>query len=322
MRKFRLSNKIFRKSILSAFLPLCLVFSSISAQDEEGIAAIVFLDSFVVTAQKSGFDVDDFITLVQEDQSFYQAFRNLRFVSYQADNNLRFFTSESVMQAFYQSKTMQHSDGKCRSMKTLSEFVGGNYYEEGPSHRYYTARLFEKVFFTKGKVCDNPADTTIQTDNDLKGIDKHYQSLKRLIFQPGEKVDVPFIGKKMAVFSADRMQYYDYAIRSEKYKERIDCYVFSLDVKPEFKERKEKKTVIKQMRTYFEKSNFQVIARVYQLAYDGLFFSFDVNMEIDLDFVEGKYLPLRINYDGWWNVPFKKKEIGRFEVIFSDYQIP
>ena len=54
------------------------------------LADIVYLDSIVVRATKADFSVPDFIALVENDQSFYQAFRNLRFASYIMETQLDF----------------------------------------------------------------------------------------------------------------------------------------------------------------------------------------------------------------------------------------
>ncbi|MEN0006855.1 MAG: hypothetical protein AAF798_22065 [Bacteroidota bacterium] len=326
-RKFYLSKKILQKlTVLLGWigLLLCILPQHGKAQDipASEIAAIVTLDSFVVTAQRKGFSIKDFVGLVQTDQSFYQAFRNLRFVNYRATNNVQFFNKKGHSVALHQSTTQQHSDGTCRSMETLARHIGGHYMKKDGDLRYYTAKMFEKVFFTQDTICDDPTDTTIDSEQNLKGIQKHYKALKRLIFQPGEKVSVPFIGKKMAIFSPDMMEYYDYSIHSVVSEQGRDCYVFRLEVKPAFKDRKKKKTVVKFMETYFDKENFQVIARNYHLTYRGAFFSFDVRMEIDLSYIQGKYLPSRIQYDGWWDIPFKRQEKGRFEVHFNDFRVP
>ncbi|MEL7021273.1 MAG: hypothetical protein AAGK47_06690, partial [Bacteroidota bacterium] len=79
----------------------------------QGISTVVFLDSFVVTAQRKGFQVDDFIKLVQEDDSFYEAFRNFRFVSADFTNELMFYDKRKKVRATYQSTTRQESDGLC-----------------------------------------------------------------------------------------------------------------------------------------------------------------------------------------------------------------
>ena len=112
------------------------------------------------------------------------------------------------------------------------------------------------------------------------------------------------------------MPYYNYAIRSKPYQDQRDCYVFTAEVKPEFQTRKEDKTVIKFLETYFDKETFQVVARRYQLQYFGLAFDFDVTMEIELQQVQvdgvNKYLPQKVIYNGWWDIPARKPEISQF----------
>ena len=87
----------------------------------DGIVRVIYLDSFVVTAQQKGFSTEEFIQLVQEDKSFYQAFRNLRFVNYVADNEIRFYDKKGREKTYYFSKTRQNSDGRCRSMEVLEK---------------------------------------------------------------------------------------------------------------------------------------------------------------------------------------------------------
>jgi len=55
------------------------------------ISALIYLDSFVVTASRQGFDTKDFIELVRTDDSFFNAFNNLRFASYTSSNEFTFY---------------------------------------------------------------------------------------------------------------------------------------------------------------------------------------------------------------------------------------
>ena len=156
---------------------------------------------------------------------------------------------------------------------------------------------------------------------DAKGMDKHINELKKLIFSPGAEAKVPLIGKKTAIFSERMMPYYDYGIESKTYSTGTDCYVFSASVKPEFQKRKKGKTVIKYLETYFDKETFQVIARSYQLVYKSALFEFDVNMEIQLTKRGGKYLPQLVSYKGEWDVPFKRRERCHFTGRFYDFEV-
>ena len=77
--------------------------------------------------------------------------------------------------------------------------------------------------------------------------------------------------------------------------------------------------MIKYLETYFDKTNFQVIARNYHLKYSGSLFDFDVKMDIKLKKLGNKYLPELIKYDGNWDVPAKRRETSKFSIRFFDY---
>ena len=83
------------------------------------ISAFITLDSFVVKATRKGFDLEDFINIVQTDQSFFKAFHNLRFVKTNFNNHLEFFTKKGKTKASYFSKAQQFTDGNCRTMELL-----------------------------------------------------------------------------------------------------------------------------------------------------------------------------------------------------------
>ena len=151
---------------------------------------------------------------------------------------------------------------------------------------------------------------------------KHVEELKKLMFKPGEKADVPFIGKKTAIFEAKMHKYYDYKIRSALYQDSIDCYVFTVAVKPKYLKKKKGKTVIKFLETYFDKSSFQVIARTYQLKHKTAIYDFDVLMDIKLGKLGDLYVPEYIRYKGTWDVSFKKRETAKFEMQVYDLVVP
>lgn len=244
------------------------------------------------------------------------AFDNLRKLSYQSTNRFTFHNKKNKLKATYYGLIDQTSDGDCRTMKVVEENDSGNFYKRKKKIRYYTASMHQRLFYTEGEICESK----IQRDPDPKGMDKHIQELRKLIFDPGDEVDVPLIGKKMAIFSPEMQPYYDYAVRSEVYNNGVDCYVFVVNVKDEYQDRKESKTVIKLLKTYFNKSNFQVMARDYELAYRGMLFDFDVKMIVELDKYQQFYVPTKIKYTGWWDIPARKPEIGEFELGFYGFK--
>jgi len=297
---------------------LCVMFfctqkNELLAQEYDPIVNVIHLDSFVVTATRSGFEVADFVEMVQKDESFYQAFRNLRFLSYQSDNEINIYHKKGKQLAQYKAKIQQNEAKGCRKTEILQETVEGNYFKKKQKIRYYTAALFDRLFFAHEEICESETKE-IELP---KGMAKHIQELKKMIFQPGKEADVPFIGKKAAIFEEHMMPYYNYAIKSKKYAGNIDCYVFSAKVKPEFKA---DKTIIKSLETYFDKENFQVVARNYQLKYNGAAFDFDVKMKIRLRKLGKVYVPTSLSYNGFWKVATQKPEIAKFSASFYNFE--
>lgn len=290
----------------------------ISQNDNIDLNQVITLDSFVVTASRSGFSVEEFIDIVENDKSFYEAFRNLRFSTYTFTNNIIAFNkTKKKTIATYNSTAIQTSIDSCRTMEMLESTSTGNFYKKKNQYRYYTARLYDRVFYTHGKICETRSPIIYEPETKMA---KHIAELKKLIFNPGKKVDVPIIGDKTAIFSKKMAKYYDYRITSEMNRNGTDCYVFIVSLKPDYIEKKQSKTIVKYLETYFDKNTFQVIGRKYQLKYSGVLFDFDVKMEIELTKLGGLYFPETIHYEGFWDVPFKKAEYVDFEAQFYDFE--
>lgn len=312
--KFNIVFTLFQILLING--PSTLIAQDTSAIDADKIAAVVVLDSFIVTADRKGFEVRDFIRYVMEDKSFYKAFKNLRSSNFHARNEMTFYKKSGKTKAHYQSDIQQIYDASCREMEVMNEVTTGKFYKRNGAYNFYTAKLYDRVFFTHGQVCQSNDSNNFTTQKNKKGVEKNLAQLKKLIFEPGHRVDVPIIGRRTAIFEPHMLPEYEYAIISGELS-GVDCYIFIVDVKPNVEKYSPGKTVIKHMETYFEKETFQVMGRNYHLSYEGIAFSFDVKMEIKLTQKNGKYLPLIINYDGEWSVPFQKKENGtfRFEVL-------
>ena len=310
---------------MSKILIFILILSSVffhnsfsqSDTSHNYISAIVTLDSFVVTASKQGFNKDDFIRFMREDKSFYKAFHNLRFVSHRLESQIKMYNKKGKERAGHKALNQQFSEGNCRTMKTLKEEITGNYYKKKRKNKYYTGRLMEYLFFTKGRVCESRKAAIVKPSGG--GMAKHIYELKKLVFSPGDKADVPMIGKKTAVFNKEMMPFYNYSISAKTYKNKFDCYVFTVELKEEFKRKKEGKTVIKFLETYFDRKTFQVIARKYTLSHSTPVYDFDVTMNVQLSKYKGKYIPELIEYDGRWDIPAKSPEISKFSLKFFDF---
>ncbi len=299
-------------------LLLCLILQIGNAQTDslyQYFGGVIYLDSLTVTASRSGFDVADFIDKVETDESFYQSFKNIRRLSYSSENQIFIKNDKNKLRADYYSKTRQISDGVCREMLVDTENVNGDFYKKKKEYRYYTAKLFDRVFYTHEKVCEDKNENAGKESP--SGMEKHYQELKKLIFSPGQEANVPLIGKKTAIFSEDMRPYYNFSIQSKNYQDGTECYVFTATVRPEFKE---DKTVIKYLETWFRKDNFQITARNYRLKYFSLPFDFEVEMKVKLTKVGRLFVPEQIDYKGFFDIPLKKAEYGEFSVRLYDFE--
>lgn len=305
--------KLYKTFIVLIMLNLA---NTIRAQTDpyEGILEAIWLDSMTITAKKMGFDVENFIEMVRTDTSFYQAFRNLRNIQHKAKHNQEFYNEKGKIIDFYKAKTELVSSGKCKEIKYLYIDKSNNYMKKNGERKYLTSKLYERVFLPVGKICSS--ESYNEKSNKREGIiDYYYGELKRFIFQPGEKANIPLIGNKTALFSDRMKKFYRYGIASKNYIDGTPCYVFTIQVKDAYSEKKNGKTIIKFMETYFSRNDFQVMGRRYEVVYPGPFFSFNITVQVDLDHLgKNQYLPKLVQYNGHWDIPGRKRETGKFSM--------
>jgi hypothetical protein len=282
------------------------------------VARHLQLDSVVISASRINFDVEGFIKMVEDDTTFYKAFKNLRILAYTAENNIRILNKKNKITASLVSTTRQHRINGCRTMSVLSEETTGNFYDHRKNYNYYTAELYASLFFTKGKVC---GENNIVKGGDHetaagdRGIEKHKEQLKELIFNPGQPVPgVPLISNKVAIFNNKVAPMYDFSITSANYG-RIPCYVFTAQAKPEYL----KNVVINKLITYFSKEDMEIVFRDYALSYNAWVFDFDVQIQVQMTHFGHLLVPSVIQYNGDWKVPFRKREHAIFKAAFHDF---
>ncbi|SFE13761.1 hypothetical protein SAMN05518672_104621 [Chitinophaga sp. CF118] len=278
----------------------------------------VTLDEVTVQAKRIGFDVNSFIKRVEDDTTFYRAFKNLRLLGYISDNDIRIYNKKGQIQAFLKSQIQQNMQGRCHTMKVLEENVGGDFYTSKGEYNYYTAELYANLFFTKGTVC---ADASGEIPEKSGGsMAKHKTQLKKLIFNPGKPVKgVPIVGGKVAIFDPEVRRFYDFSIKSEDYL-NVSCYVFSAIAKKNLNIIDRGDVVINELITYFNKENFEIVGRKYSLSYKTLLFDFNVRMNVQMTKQQGLLIPALVTYDGTWDVPFKKRETAVFIAKFHDFK--
>ena len=280
--------------------------------DSLGIGGFITLDSFVLTEVSMGFSVADFVKFVQDDTTFYEAFRNLRRTNYQSAATIRMFDDEQLNTAAYTNRTVQQLESNCRWMDFNFEVNTGDFFDKHGDINYYTARMFAYIFLYRDTICYQQIleDNNVQTDSKL---DERKNQLKTLIFNPGQPVEnIPLIKDKMEIFSPEMQHYYDYSIEQKKYGTGVDCYVFTAKKKPEAE--KGKDVVFNELTTWFDKKTMQIVARHYSLSYFTTLFDFDVNMDVKLATLNGYQVPTSIKYNGFWDIPARKPEIGSVQI--------
>lgn len=307
---------------LCCFLTTTLLATQVFSQGRDTVylpdfGGIIQLDSIMVLERRRDFNAQDFMKMIREDQSFYKAFKAIRSRSYQSSHQLEVFHHKNKkLLCSYQTKYIQQESRQgCYKGLRKDEIITGKFRErKSGEHQYYTAELHESVFLPAAEMCQATSNAPSPAPTSKKA--HHIQELKKLIFSPGEKADVPLIGGKTALFEPDMQRYYDYSISSGTYNNK-ESYIFKAVVKPEYQSRKTDKTVIKYLETWIEKKSLQVLARKYHLFYKGMLFDFDVHMHIRLTQLNGAYLPAMIDYQGRWDVPFQKPEVAHFNIEFT-----
>lgn len=318
-------SKFFSKNLLFFY---CLIFISIQGSSQEPqneidslpwkeISALVYLDSITIKPDDSQLNVDSFIMLVLNDESFYKAFRNLRIYEHQFDHDIRFRGRKNKERDYYLGVHSQTMDELCRTMHVESYDQSEDYLNRKGEYNYITSKIIDRVFYTNGTICaDTSAVIDFQASNKFEA---NIEELKTVIFKPGRDVKVPLVGNKLSIFSQEMRKFYDYTVSKIPYNDNLN-YIFEVELKPEFADNNNK-TVIRSMKTYFDADNFNIVAREYKLKYKAGLYSFDIDIDVNLTKWNKVYLPKKVRYSGYWKLFGRKAERCDFSFIFSNYNI-
>ena len=269
---------------------------------------------------RSGTNVPGFIKRVENDTSFYKAFKNLRVLNYSSLNDVRMFDRKGRVESSLSSKTNQWASRSCRVTNLVEEKTTGDYYNAEGDCNYYTGELYASLFFSKDTVCgeSNVIKDIRLSINGKKGLAKHKEQLKMLFFNPGKDIPgIPLMGSKVKVFDPAHSELYDFTIDIQEYNGKT-AYVFLLKAKEDLSFFKKDDIVIDEMITWFDYTSFDVLARDYKMSYNAGVYRFNVSMKVEIGKF-GKYLyPKVIRYDGNWGVVLKGKERGLFTATIYD----
>jgi len=197
----------------------------------------------------------------------------------------------------------------------LAKRDSGNVYKRDGKYQLYTVNMFDYIFtnaynsgFGSGSMLSATPGSKDQSYKD---------KLKILIFAPGHKVTgIPFVSGKTEIFSPDMRQYYDYQFARGKYLDSIPVYRFKVIQKSSTQNND---VVIKELTTIFDTRTFQILGRYVSLSYHNLFIDFDVQMNMELNRFNSELLPVKITYQGNWDIPFHKAEKASFLIVQKSY---
>lgn len=272
------------------------------------------LDSAITVTGKYGLSADDFIHEILTDSVFYQGFKKTRNYSFYAENDVVTFDKKYRRNAHIYKKIYHDQSGPKYKQVVLSKIDSGEVFKRNGKYELYTVQMFSYIF-------ENMKSTEFggEVGKGEKGEEGYKDKLKVLIFSPGKPIKgVPLISGKTAIFDPEMRDYYDYKFFSGTYMGNIPVYRFKCTVKPQYKNTG--KVMINELTTIFDKRNFQILGRYIDMSYDNIAFSFDVKMNIEMNYFGDDLLPVNISYNGNWDVPFKKKEIAAFNVKHYGYK--
>lgn len=282
------------------------------------VVKVVTLSEFIVRSEPD-LNREDFIMRVVNDSSFYQAYKNMRFYPHQYNSNLTVFDKGSEEKGRLYREATLHRYDQMAWISIEKEETNGKLYKRNGEHKYLTAEMFDDVFFPKGKFYPTVDIGNMEQELDESSrIEKYKSQLKKMLFNPGQEIgSVPFIGDKVAIFSDEMIQYYNFHIYQTDYNGR-PCYVFDISEK---EGNGKNDTVIKSMVSYFDQESMNVVMREYTLQNNIFLFDFDIKIQVFNQIINGIPVPKKMVYDGEWSVILKKAEIIQFTVDFNDYGI-
>lgn len=320
--EFRISNFEFRISFFY-FLLFTFYFSSPAFSQD----TTIITDNRTVTLPEvyvqSGLDYEALLTRIQNDTSFYKAFRNLHVVQFSAYNSIRMLDKKGNVKATYNGKSKQLRQNGCRWNEFSNVQTTGDFFDADSNFNYMTAEMYAGLFFSKGKVCGENNIVAGRTFNpgNKKGMEKHKEQLKMLFFNPGRKVPgIPFIGDKLDLYDDHAKKVYNYTLDYEDYRGK-SAYVFTIKPKENLGLFRRDDIVVDEMVTWFDAKTMNVIARKYSMSYKAGVYDFDVNMEVEMTTVGNLVVPQTLRYKGNFSALGKKRERGEFTATLFDFKL-
>ncbi|MDB5125476.1 MAG: hypothetical protein JWP94_3605 [Mucilaginibacter sp.] len=274
----------------------------------------IVIDS-AINIRSHRLNAQDFIDAVMADTSFYKAFQNMKNFGFTAENRIFTYDKKNKVDGKIYRKLLHSNIAGKHKTEFLAKQDSGSVYKKNGKYQLYTVEMFDFIFtnaynsdFTKGAALPGQGGKN----------ESYKDKLKTLIFTPGRKVKgIPFISSKTEIFSPDMQEYYRYEFARGKYLDTIPVYRFKVITKPSTSDGD---TMIKEMTTIFDERTFQILGRYIDMKFSNMFVDFNVQMDIELNNFQGQLLPVKITYQGNWDIPFHKEERASFLIVQKDYK--
>lgn len=318
------------KLIYAAFVLTLFPFTIFAQQKDsfvvEGKDTTIIIDKGTFTLKpvivRNRMDYTSLLRRIENDTTFYKAFRNLHIVEFTSYNNISMLNKKGSVQASYYSKTKQHRENGCRFTENLEQKTTGDFLKPNGDFKYLTGEMYASVFLTKGKIC---GESNIVAGREFStagksGTDKHKEQLKMLFFNPGRKIPgIPFIGNKLDLYDEDAHKLYNYTLDYDTYKGHY-VYIFTIKPKEDLGFFNRNDVVVDEMITRFDATTMEVVGRSYSLSYKAGFYDFDVTMEVEMTHVGDLLVPETMRYKGNFSAVGQKRERGEFTATLFDFK--
>lgn len=290
--------------------------------DGDTITNVYRLGDVVIHGRAEGLDLEGFMQHVKNDTSFLHAFLNMRYWPHTLESGLTVRNKGEKERATLYRKGRLIRHGAQAELQVDSSAEGGRLRKRNGEMRYLTAELYADLFWPKGTWAADNSIAAYERGRGGKGrIERYKEELKQFMFNPGQEIaSVPFVGDKLALFEPGMAPLYDFTLVQD-HRNGHPCWKFSAVAKDSLKGRRadDDATVIKRMRTWFDQSTMQVIAREYRIAHASLILDFDISIQVDNTVVGDQLVPTYIRYDGDWDIPLHKREIVGFWLKMGEW---
>jgi hypothetical protein len=278
----------------------------------------VVLDKDVIKTARAGLYVDDFINQIVNDTSFYEAFKEMKKYAFVAENTVLTYSNDNKVKGKVYRKIRHQNDKKGHKMILLANETSGELYKRNGNYQLYTVEMFDYIF-TNAYNSDFSPPSTVANAGKVGKNEGYKDKLKTLIFSPGKPIKgIPFIASKTQIFDNDMRKNYNYSFA---YLDSIPVYRFKVLMKPDISDWTKNGIMIKELTTIFDKRNFQILGRYIDMKMDNFAFSFNVQINIEMNYFGETLLPTKISYQGNWDIPFKKEERASFLVLHKKYSL-